>query len=267
MAEAIGADGVKLLPFYRNLVIHKDLYNVHGGLIGWTYEHLGIFSFTNELWNNDQLTGRLDPPSPDQALSRAVGGANEADQLFVNDRLLFGTQFVPWTPIKHPLYGSIEVGGFVKQSQRVPPGFMLEELCHRNAAFTIYHADQMPRVAWDEIKVEALSPEVSSVTATIRNTRMIPTVAAQAAQRKIGLPDFVTIAGPGLTVAGGGLLVNRDTGEVRLAEREPSRLRLEEGIGGDSAARVRWFVRGKGEATLRYSSRKGGTLTKVVPLR
>ena len=131
---------------------------MHGGFIGWTYEHLGIFSFTNELWNNDQLLGRTDPPAPGQTLARAVGASGEADQLFANDRLLFGAQFVPWKPAKHPLYGDIEIGGFVKQSQRVPPPFLIEELCHRNAAFAIYHADQMPRIAWDEVRGRSPRP-------------------------------------------------------------------------------------------------------------
>jgi hypothetical protein len=29
---------------------------------------------------------------------------------------------------------------------RQPPSFLLEEECHRNMAFTLYHADQMPEV-------------------------------------------------------------------------------------------------------------------------
>ena len=58
VAAEIGRVGERMIPFYRSLVIHKDLYNVHGGFVGWTYEHLGIFSFTNELWNNEQLLGR-----------------------------------------------------------------------------------------------------------------------------------------------------------------------------------------------------------------
>ncbi len=267
IAAAISANGARMLPFYRDLVIHKDLYNVHGGLVGWAYEHLGIFSFTNELWNNDQLIGRLDPPAPGQTLARAVGAANEADQLLANDRLLFGTQFLPWTPVKHPLYGAIEVGGFVKQSQRIPPGFLLEELCHRNAAFVIYHAGQMPRIAFEDVQVASLSAQISSLTASIRNARMIPTIAAQAVQRRLNLPDFASVSGPGLTVVGGGLLLNRDTGEVRPAEHEPARLRIEEGVPGESTVRVRWFLRGKGDATVRYASQKGGTITKVVPVR
>jgi hypothetical protein len=265
VAEAIGAVGARMLPFYRNFVIHRDLYQVHGGFIGWTYEHLGIFSFSNELWNNDQLLGRPEA-GPGSDLARATGGSNEADQLFASDRLLFGANYVAWKPARHPLYGDIEIGGFVKQSQRVPPSFMLEDLCHRNAAFVIYHADQMPRVAWGDVKAEPLGDGTFSVTASVRNTRAIPTVSQQAALHNIGLPDTLTLKGSDLTVAGGGVLVNRDTGEVDLVERNPATVRLNNGIPGESTVRVRWFVRGRGDATVEFASQKAGTITTKVPL-
>lgn len=266
VAEEIGRIGARMLPFYRNLVIHRDLYPVHGGFIGWTYEHLGIFSFTNELWNGDQLLGRPAASEDGQSPRGVIGGGEEADELFAADRLLLGASYRPWKPYKHPLYGDIEIGGFVKESQRVPPPFLIEELCHRNAAFVIYHADQMPRVVWDELAVERLGPGTFAVTATVKNTRAIPTVAAQAAQRRLGLPDTLSLSGKGLTVVGGGTLVNRDTGEVRAAEHQPETLRLPSGVAGHSVARVRWFVRGKGEATVTFASQKGGTITRSVTL-
>jgi hypothetical protein len=266
VAEEIGRIGARMIPFYRNLIIHKDLYLLHGGFIGWTYEHRGIFSFTNELWNNDQLLGRADASGRDPSLARALGAAEESDQLFANDHLLFGAQFVPWRSAKHLLYGDIEIGGFVKQSQRIPPSFLIEELCHRNAAFVIYHADQMPRVVWDEVRMERLGPATFAVSASVRNMRSIPSVSQQAARRRIGLPDTLSLSGPGVTVAGGGVVRNRDTGEVEPVEHEPATLRLNEGVGGAATVRVRWFVRGEGEVTVRYASQKGGTLTKTIRL-
>lgn len=274
VSSEISRVGVRLLPFYRSLVIHRDLYNVHGGFIGWTYEHLGIFSFTNELWNNDQLLGKQEAggQNPGQTLARAVGMTDQADQLFASDRLLFGAQFLPWTPFNHPTYGDIELGGFVKQSQRVPPSFLLEELCHRNAAFVIFHADQMPRLEWDRVTVEKLGgpagvgPATFAVTASVRNTRSIPTRAQQAVRRKLGLPDLFTISGPALVIAGGGILVNRDTGEVEPVEHRPEIIRVDSGVRGGDVVRVRWFVQGKGKATVAFQAQKGGALTRTVEI-
>jgi hypothetical protein len=271
IAGEIGRIGARMLPFYRSLIIHRDLYNVRGGFVGWTYEHLGIFSFSNELWNNDQLLGKLEPIGPGQTLARAVGATDQAEQLFANDRLLFGAQFLPWTAFKHPLYGNIEIGGFVRQSQRVPPSFLIEELCHRNAAFVIYHAEQMPRLEWESVTVEKLNgppePTIFAVTASVRNTRSIPTRARQAVQRKLGLPDKFMISGPGLVVAGGGLLLDRDTGHVDPVEHQPATIRVDSGIRGGQVTRVRWFVQGKERVTVAFHAEKGGNLTRTVELR
>jgi hypothetical protein len=266
VAQAIGATGARMIPFYTNSVVNRDLYDVHGGFIGWTYEHLGIFSFTNELWNSAQLLGRPESPSGGSATARPRG-TDDSDELFANDRLLFGATFVTWKPTKHPLYGDIEVGGFVKQSQRVPPTFMIEELCHRNAAFVIYHADQMPRVVWDDVAVERLGPETFAVSASVRNTRSIPSISRQSAQHKTGLPDLLKITGPDLTVAAGGPVLNRYTGEVDPVERDPATIRLDDGVDGEATVRVRWFVRGRGDASVSYESQKGGRLSRTVPLK
>lgn len=261
---ALGATGARMLPFYRSLVIHKDLYSVHGGFSTWTYEGLGIFSFTGELWNNEQLLGQ--PAGSGSTLERAVGATEEADQLFADDRLLFGASFRPWKPFRHPQYGDIEIGGFVKQSQRVPPPFLIEEMCHRNAAFVIYHADQLPAVVWDEVATERVGPGVHAVTVGIRNTRLTPTISEQAARRKIGQPDRASLAGAGLKVLSGGRLVDRDTGEVDPARARPERLELRDGVPGQSTRRVRWFVQGSGRAEIRFTSQKGGTLTRELML-
>jgi hypothetical protein len=41
----VGAEGERMLPFYRNMVIWKDLYQVFGGEVNFAYETLGIFAY------------------------------------------------------------------------------------------------------------------------------------------------------------------------------------------------------------------------------
>jgi hypothetical protein len=265
VAEEIGAVGARMIPFYRNFVIYRDLYSVHGGFVNWTYEHLGIFSFSNELWNTEQMLGTPAPaPVPGQAVARAVG---QEDPLFANDKLLFGAGFKEWKPAKHPLYGDIEIGGFVKESGRVPPTFMIEELCHRNAAFVVYHADQMPRLEFGDVEVKPLAADVFTVTAIVKNTRAMPSVAQQAAAHNIGLPDVLSLEGPGLNVLAGGRLLDQYTGEVDAVERDPAHLKLNGGVTGNGSVQVRWFVKGNGEGTLKHASQKAGTITKAVAVK
>jgi hypothetical protein len=191
VAAEIGAAGERMLPFYKSMIVHRDLYPVRGGFIGWTYEHLGIFSFTNELYNEGQLLGEAGPAG------RLGGGRPDRETERARQRLTLGADVVPWHPVRHPLYGDIEVGGLVKQSQRIPPTFLLEELCHRNAAFVIYHAEQLPSVVWHELLVQKLGPDTAAVTVALRNTSLIPTRSAQAAHRKLGRPDELRKRTPG----------------------------------------------------------------------
>jgi hypothetical protein len=265
IAEEIGEVGARMIPFYRNMVIYRDLYSVHGGFVNWTYEYLGIFSFTNELWNFDQLLGR--PVAAGQTGNNPGGRGDQPDDVFANDKLLFGATFKEWKPAKHPFYGDIEIGGFVKESQRVPPTFLIEELCHRNAAFVVYHADQMPILEFGEVEVKPLNAEVFTVTATVKNTRAIPSVAQQAANHNIGLPDVLSLEGPGLTVLAGGRLIDPYTGEIDAVERDPAHQKLNAGVPGLGSIKIRWLVKGTGEATLKHTSQKAGTITKTVPVK
>ncbi|HKX45945.1 MAG TPA: M14 family metallopeptidase, partial [Planctomycetota bacterium] len=211
--DELGRDGEKMLPFYNYWVIWSDLYTVFGGFVNWTYEGLGIVSFTNELWSSDQN-------SPDDRLADT-----QIDRLFFDDALLMGAGFVEWKPFDHPLYGEVEIGGFAKDVGRVPPSFLIEEMLHRNALFCLRHAEAMPEVAIDEPVVEDLGDGVFAVDVVLRNRRAIPTRTALAADKRIGRPDVITLAGEGLEVLAAGDRGDRFRPErLELVEREPGRL-------------------------------------------
>jgi len=271
MIRGIGEEGVRLLPFYRNLVIEKDLYAVHGGFTTWTYENLGIVSFTNELWSSNELLGT------------APGQAKPNDDLFAADRLLHGATFKDWTPFRHPTLGDIEIGGFVKESQRIPPPFLLEQGSHRNAAFVIFHADQMPRPEWLKVEATPLGGGVYQIDASVRNTRRIPTITAQAARHKLNLPDRLSLMGDAATILDGGELVNPDAGLTLGADStaaldqddlasgvrpEPRVVRFERGVPGLGAIHARWIVQAPAgsELRLRFESQKGGVLNRSLVL-
>jgi hypothetical protein len=253
--DELGHDGEKMLPYYRYMIIWRDLYSVFGGFVTWTYESLGIVSFTNELWNDDQDFGNH-PQSGD-----------EADHFF-DDRLLFGAGFVPWHKVQHPLYGEIEVGGFKKDVGRVPPTFMIEEMLHRNALFALRHAEAMPRVTINDAAVSDLGNGLRAIDVVFRDEHAIPTRTARAAQMKVGAPDVFTLEGSGIQVLAGGFRSDRFRPErIELAEREPARLLSERGVPGRGEVRVRWFVRGQGDARIGWHGDKGRAVTTTVSVR
>lgn len=244
--DELGRDGEAMLPFYRYMVIWKDLYSVFGGSVTYAYEGLGVISFTNELWNSEQMFG----DRADQQRGRA------ANHLF-DDKLLLGAGFTPWRKFDHPLYGEIEIGGFKKDVGRVPPSFLIEEMTHRNALFAIRHAEAMPKVVIAHSSVTELGGGLRAVDVEFRNERAIPTRTARAAQKGIGQPDVFSIEGAGLEVLAGGFRTDRFRPErLEFAEREPAQLRSERGIPGRGDVRVRWIVRGSGTATVRWRGEK-----------
>jgi hypothetical protein len=242
--DELGADGERMLPFYRYMIIWRDLYSVFGGFVTWTYEALGVISFTNELWNDEQLG--LGPPA----------GARR-DPHFLDDALLLGAGFVAWHEVEHPLYGTVEVGGFKKDVGRVPPTFLIEEMLHRNALFAIRHAEAMPRVVLEAPVVTDLGGGLWAVDAVVRNEHLIPTRSARAAEVKAGRADRLRLEGEGLEVLAGGWREDRWRPErIELAEREPQALPLEAGVPGRGERRARWLVRGSGSFRVLFEAEK-----------
>lgn len=253
--DELGKDGEKMLPFYRYMIIWSDLYTVFGGFATWTYEGLGIISFTNELW-----TGNRNNPDS----SRSTEGRLEFD-----DMLLMGNGYIPWhaAPEPHPLYGDIEIGGYKKDVGRVPPSFLIEEMLHRNAVFTLRHAESMPEVSIQSIEVSEVADGLKAVDVTFKNNRLIPTRTARAAGQKIGQPDAITLTGEGIEVLAGGFRSDDFRPErISLAEREPARLLSENGIGSRAELKVRWYVRGSGSAVVAWSGEKALDVSQAVEI-
>jgi len=251
--DELGKDGEKMLPFYRYMIIWKDLYSVFGGFVNWTYEGLGIISFTNELWNDESQ-------DPEKRI-------DERDRHFFDDKLLLGAGHVAWHAYTHPLYGEVELGGFAKDVGRVPPSFLQEEMIHRNALFCVRHAEAMPRVAIREPVVSDLGGGLTALDVVVANERVIPTRSALARDKQVGAPDVLTLSGPGIEVLAGGFRSDRfRPEEIRLQEHEPARLVREAGLGPREELRVRWIVRGKGQAEIRYEAEKARDALRTLDL-
>ncbi|MBI5434592.1 MAG: peptidase M14 [Planctomycetes bacterium] len=252
--DALGRDGEKMLPFYKYMVIWKDLYTVWGGFATWGYEGLGVISFTNEMWSSDRLF-------PTETRGDNFDRASFQKQRFLfNDLLMSGDAFVDWHPVQHPFFGEVLVGGFKKDWGRVPPSFMIEEEAHRNALFCLKHAAEMPKVVLEKLEVAPLGDGLLAVDATFANEHLIPTRTERARQVKLGAPDVFSIRGEKLEVVAGGFRTDRWRPErIELAEREPARLLSERGIRGEGKIQVRWLVRGAGTFEVEWRGEKART--------
>lgn len=247
--DDIGKLGERMIPGYNYYVLYKDLYTVYGGAIDFLALARGIFTFSNELNTSYKLFNEK------SHWSRWENNEfNEFDKY-----LLFGDGYVQWTPFNHPQYGEIEVGGPKKNYIRNHPGFMLEEEAHRNMAFTLYHAYQTPHLELREVSRKEVSPGLLAITATIMNTRMIPTHSSIDLKNKISHPDFITLEGA--EVVAGMIVDNEDLGLFTEQKYHPHELVIPN-ISAMSAVKVRWIVKGKADkATISVTSAKGGKKT------
>ncbi len=246
--NALAAKGETMLPGYRYMVIHTDLYPVYGGELDWLYQMRGVFCFTTELFTPRDYFGR----PVDRTISLREEQMREFDRY-----LLLGQGYVPWKEVNHPQYGKIEVGGAVKSWGRQPPSFMLEEECHRNMAFVLYHAEQMPLVRLGQVDVQHEPNGLLRVTAVVENRRLMPTRSAIDRQRKITPPDRVALEGAEKVILG--LVSDSPFFENPREQKEnPAELELEY-VPGMAARYVRWYVEGHEKLGISVHSTKGGS--------
>ncbi|MEM7227385.1 MAG: M14 family metallopeptidase [Planctomycetota bacterium] len=252
--DALAEAGEEMIPFYNYLIIHEDLYTVHGGTVNWAAEGLGIISFTNELWTTRQIL---------QSNERTYDA--DARQRW-QDRILFGQTQTLYTEHDHPTLGRVLIGGGTKYASRSDPPFMLEQSCHRNFAFTMYHASEMPSIQFDHVATRDLGNDVWEVTVEILNEKIIPTRTAVAAQKRIGTPDRLIADGASVITAG--RIANRFATTMTPVAHRPERLLVNEGIPSEGRRAFRYLVSGQaGDTfTLRYEAEKCRDIETTVTL-
>jgi hypothetical protein len=256
--DAIGQRGNEMIPGYRYLTIYKDLYTVFGGEIDWFHGSRGIFMFSNELMTSYLLFNKKSDES------------RFSNQEFYDfDKyLLFGDAFVEWKPFKHPQYGDIEIGGFKRNYIRNHPGFLIETDGHRNAAFTLFHAYHTPQLEIRDVVRKDLGNGLSEITATIANSRLIPTHSSHDIKNKINPADYVTlkdanvVTGLVMTQADGGSNFGGGAFESYREQKRNPRVLAVPNVPGMGFTKVRWIVRGTpANWNIEVNSLKGGLVT------
>jgi hypothetical protein len=183
-----------------------------------------------------------------------------------HDLILLGKHYRNWKPYTHPLYGEIEIGGMTKFGSRVPPLFQLPDTCHRNAAFCFYHADQLPRLNFENVQVKKIDKDLYQIDVAITNTRVTPTISSLAVQKKIHRADHVKIDGKA-SLRAAGILTDKYRGTTQKIDTRDDSIWITSGISSFGTLNLRLLVKGKGEIELIYDSLKGGYYTTTASLK
>ncbi len=249
--DLIGKEGEKLLPGYKYSIAWKDLYTFHGSTTDHFYNLMGTMAFTIEMYN---------PPADFDK-----NGETSSEELMkFNDLLSLGRQWVDWHPYEHPQYGTVEIGGFKRDVNRVPEGWALEDETHRNNAFVLFHAHHLPRLSIGEAVVKSAEDGLWRVEVPVLNDRAIPTMTEMAVNGKLHRKDIATVTGA--KVISSGIVDNAYLDRISIQEHRPERLMVP-GVSGLSTRILFFLVQGDGEITVNYDSLKGGKVAKKIALR
>lgn len=269
--DEIGKKGEKIIENYRYIVIWSGLYSVWGGFIDFTHDLLGIYSYSNELW-----TSRADLDKD--------GRASEEERDFFDKYIDMQNKIIPMHEIDHPQLGKVTIDqDRTKLSGRVPPAWLLEELCHRNMAFTLLHAYEMPLPIIKDVTYEKIAGKLGKLKVTIYNERLMPTMSATAIERKVQRPDILSIDGK-VKVAAAGLnkssrlanvparyrryFLRAEDSDVELIDQKDLKnLKLSRGIPGKAEVQYEFLVEGTGKVTVKLDCQKGGTHRKTITLK
>jgi hypothetical protein len=270
--DILGKNAEKIVPGYRYMVSWKDLYPTYGDFTDFTDNVLGSYGFVGELFVTASETYRQ-PPKPGQATSAptddedmmGAGIEQQRERLKFSDNVAQGELYRPWKPFKHPQFGDIEIGGWVKMSTRLPHPFMLTDLAHRNASAVMFAASQTPDVSLEVLPPVKMTGGLFKVRVRLVNAGSIPSMTFNAVQRKLHPQDTLRVTGGGITVVSGGPVSGSPIEEVRYKARRPEVQFVQ--VPGNGKVEFEFLVSGQGPVNVAYQSIKAGKATKTVTLQ
>ncbi len=266
--DVLGKNAEKIVPGYHYMVSWKDLYPTYGDFTDFTYNLAGAYSFVGELFVTETETYRgadEKAPAPAGEMDFMGNSQQERERLKFNDHVVQGDLYRPWKPFKHPQYGDIEIGGWVKMSSRLPHPFMLNDLAFRNSSAVMFAASQTPDVSMEVFSIQPIGDALYKVRVRLANAQAIPSMTFAAVQNKLYPRDVLKVSGAGIKVVAGGPLLDAYQDRVDYKAYKPELQMLQ--VPGSGKTEFQFVVSGKGNVTFDYASRKAGKLMKTLELK
>jgi hypothetical protein len=270
--DYIGEQAERITPGYQYMVSWKDLYTTYGDFVEWMVGSNGAYGYVIELFQSSSETFKSRKEEKRAKPGKEEGGmpfmeSNDVarERLKFSDHLVQGELYKPWKAYKHPTYGDVEIGGWVKFSSRLSAPFMLKDLVHRNAMAMLFSAKHTPEVELDVFDVKKIEKGLYRVRTRLLNKKAIPTMSYYSQKTNLYPKDILKVSGKNAKVLAGGTLNDIYRDQVSYKQHRPELQFLV--VPGFGKVEHQFLVEGKGEITLKYSSRFGGKITKTVDLK
>ena len=270
--QHIGKKGTDITGYPNVSVFHDFKYHpkqvIYGGFDDWAYDHMGVYSWTVEIWSPQQQAGLKDYKFIEWY--REHSHEDDMAMLKWNDEVLEGKGYVDWYEFDHPQLGKVELGGWdFHYAWRNPPPQFLEKEVAPFAEWLQWHLLISPQLELFETKVTPLSDGAYHIRAVVHNTGWLPTyVTKRAIERKLTRGVIAEIELPeGATLKTGKM--REDLGQLEGRAYTSSALGIWGGGGSTSdRAKVEWVVQGSAgdTVTLTLKHDRAGVVRETLTL-
>jgi murein tripeptide amidase MpaA len=252
-------------------VFHDFRYDpkstIRGGADDWSYEHLGVFSWTTEFWSPQRQAGLSDFHLIEWLRDHSV--EDDLELLKWNDEALDGRGYVDWYPFQHPQLGEVELGGWdLFYCWANPPPKFLEAEIAPHSDLALWHLLISPRLEIESAEAEAVGDSTFRVRIVVANSGWLPTqVSHKALERKVCRPVEVEVRLPaGASAVGGKTKVEVGQLEGRVGQR--SLLWWFQDEHSKDRAKAEWVVRAPDGGRLEIEARhaRAGVARSAVEL-
>jgi hypothetical protein len=203
--QRIGKEGTDITGYPNVSVFHDFKYHpkqvIYGGFDDWAYHHMGVFSWTVEIWSPQKQAGIEEYKFIEWY--REHPDEDDLKMLKWSDEKLDGAGHIDWYAFEHPQLGKVELGGWnMAFSWRNPPPQYLEAEVAPFSKWLVWHLLISPRLELFDVQAEKVGDGVYRIQLTVHNTGWLPTyVTKRAAEIKavrdvvaeIELPDGATL--------------------------------------------------------------------------
>jgi murein tripeptide amidase MpaA len=185
--QKIGDKGTELTGYANIAVFHDFRYHpktvTTGAFDTWTYDHVGVFAWTVELWSPMKQAGikgykyiewfREHPLQDDLKLLRW------------SDKQLGKYGYVDWYEFDHPQLGRVELGGWdgLRTFTNPPPDFLLDEI-KPFPQWLVWHLLISPKLELREASATPLGGGTYRIRMVVENTGWLPTYVTKKALEK-----------------------------------------------------------------------------------
>jgi hypothetical protein len=128
----------------------------------------------------------------------------------------------------------------------------------------LFTAKHLPEVSLEVTEIKPLGGSLYRVRTRLANPKAIPTMSYLAQKTNLYPKDMLAVSGSGAKVVAGGPLLDPFRDQAAYKKDKPELQFLV--VPGFGKVEHQFLVEGKGEITVRYSSRHAGKLSKTVKL-